>query len=80
VFYRTSSLLVNIDLKHAQHTTQTHIIMGALDFLTTTALSATVSGNTGVAPFATLFIVGFLERTDPDLLSMDEWMEKVSSR
>ena len=51
--------------------------MGALDYLTTTALSMTVSGNTGVAPFTTLFITGFIERMDPDLLAMEGWTEKV---
>lgn len=53
--------------------------MGAFDYLTTTALSMTVSGNTGIAPFSTLFIVGFIERLDPDLLAMEGWTEKVLS-
>ena len=53
--------------------------MGAFDYLTTTALSMTVSGNTGVAPFTTLFIVGFLERMDPDLLAMEGWTATVLS-
>lgn len=51
--------------------------MGALDYLTTTALSMTVSGNTGVAPFTTLFITGFIERMDPDLLAMEGWTETI---
>lgn len=46
-------------------------------WLSATAVSWTVAGNTGIAPFASLFIVGLIEKTNPDLLYMDgaiEWM------
>lgn len=51
--------------------------MGALQYVATSALSLTLSGNTGVAPFLTLFVVGVIEKSDPTLLYMDGWVEKV---
>jgi hypothetical protein len=53
--------------------------MGLLDYLTATAVSLTVSGNTGVAPFLTLLIVGLLEKANPDLLHMEGNMEAILS-
>jgi Domain of unknown function (DUF4126) len=53
------------------------ITMAFLDWLTTTALSFTISGNTGVSPFMSLFLVGIIEKTNPELLQMDgtiEWL------
>lgn len=51
--------------------------MGALQYISTSALSLTLSGNTGVAPFLTLFLVGVIEKSDPTLLYMDGWVEKI---
>mmetsp|Transcript_38997 Transcript_38997/g.81623 ORF Transcript_38997/g.81623 Transcript_38997/m.81623 type:complete len:304 (+) Transcript_38997:226-1137(+) len=51
--------------------------MEALQYVSTSALSLTLAGNTGVAPFLTLFLVGIIEKSDPSLLHMDGWIEKV---
>lgn len=51
--------------------------MGFFDTLTATAVSFTVAGNTGVTPFLTLFLVGCVERANPNLLQMDETMETL---
>ena len=51
--------------------------MAFFDWLSTTALSFVFSGNTGVSPFMSMFLIGLLEKTNPDLLQMDgtiEWM------
>ena len=51
--------------------------MAFFDWLSTTALSFIFSGNTGVSPFLSMFLIGLLEKTNPDLLQMDgtiEWM------
>lgn len=53
--------------------------MGILDWLTTTALSFTISGNTGVSPFMALFLVGIIEKTNPELLQMDGTIEAILS-
>ena len=49
----------------------------ALQYISTSALSLTLSGNTGVGPFLTLFIVGVIEKADPSLLAMEGWVEKI---
>ncbi|CAB9504137.1 expressed unknown protein [Seminavis robusta] len=49
------------------------------DYLTSSAVSLTVSGNTGISPFFTLFLIGVIEKSDPELLHMDGWIEKVLS-
>jgi len=51
--------------------------MGALQYISASALSVTLGGNSGVAPFLTLFIVGIIERVDPNLLNMEEWVSKA---
>jgi len=51
--------------------------MGVIQYVSTSALSLTLSGNTGVAPFLTIFLVGIIENSDPSLLHMDGWIEKV---
>jgi Domain of unknown function (DUF4126) len=53
--------------------------MGFIEWLSATAVSFTISGNTGVAPFFSLFLVGLLEKTNPDLLYMDGTIEWILS-
>lgn len=53
--------------------------MAFFDWLSTTALSFIFSGNTGVSPFLSLFLIGIIERTSPDLLSMDGTIEWILS-
>lgn len=53
--------------------------MNLLDWLSATAVSFTISGNTGIAPFSSLFLVGLLEATNPDLLNMDGTIERMLS-
>jgi Domain of unknown function (DUF4126) len=48
-------------------------------WISTIAVSWTVSGNTGVCPFLSLFLVGVLEKVDPTLLQMDGTIEWVLS-
>lgn len=43
------------------------------------AVSFTVAGNTGVAPFLSLFLVGVIERVDPDALYMGGSIETLLS-
>lgn len=50
-----------------------------MDLISATALSFTVSGNTGIAPFLTLFLAGAIERANPDILNMGETMESILS-
>jgi hypothetical protein len=54
-------------------------IMPFLDWLTTTALSFTISGNSGVCPFLSLFLVGVIEKANPELLQMDGTIEWILS-
>ena len=42
------------------------------EWLSATAVSFTVAGNTGVAPFLSLFLVGAIEKANPDLLNMGD--------
>jgi Domain of unknown function (DUF4126) len=53
--------------------------MGLLNWLSTIAVSWTVSGNTGVCPFLSLFLVGVMEKIDPTLLNMDGTIENILS-
>lgn len=54
--------------------------MGALlQYISASALSVTLGGNSGVAPFMTLLIVGIIERIDPSILNMEDWVQKVVS-
>lgn len=48
-----------------------------MDSLGDAALSFALSGNTGVSPFLTLFLVGALERANPALLDMGGTMENL---
>jgi hypothetical protein len=53
--------------------------MGFFDWLSATAVSFTVAGNTGVAPFLSLFLVGLIERVNPDILNMGGPIETLIS-
>ena len=53
--------------------------MGAFDYVTSSAVSLTVSGNTGISPFLTLLLLGIIEKADPELLNMDGFIEKILS-
>jgi hypothetical protein len=53
--------------------------MGFLDYLSSSAVSLTVSGNTGISPFLTLLLLGIIEKSDPELLNMDGFIEKMLS-
>jgi len=53
--------------------------MALLDWMSTTALSFIISGNTGVSPFMSLFLVGILAKTNPDLLQMDGTIQWILS-
>jgi len=45
------------------------------DYISSSALSLVVSGNTGISPFLTLFVLGLVEMGNPELLNMGETME-----
>mmetsp|Transcript_45971 Transcript_45971/g.68409 ORF Transcript_45971/g.68409 Transcript_45971/m.68409 type:complete len:289 (-) Transcript_45971:137-1003(-) len=51
--------------------------MGLFDFITATAVSFVVGGNTGVSPFLTLFLVGIIEKSNPDMLNMTGGVETL---
>lgn len=53
--------------------------MGFFDMLSAAAVSFTVAGNTGVAPFLSLFLVGAIERFDPNALNMGGSIEALLS-
>mmetsp|Transcript_8391 Transcript_8391/g.12928 ORF Transcript_8391/g.12928 Transcript_8391/m.12928 type:complete len:299 (+) Transcript_8391:38-934(+) len=53
--------------------------MGLIDYITSSAVAFTMSGNTGISPFLTLFLMGVLEKTDETLLNMDNWTESLLS-
>mmetsp|Transcript_26312 Transcript_26312/g.39853 ORF Transcript_26312/g.39853 Transcript_26312/m.39853 type:complete len:285 (-) Transcript_26312:55-909(-) len=53
--------------------------MTVFEYITSAAVSFTMSGNTGISPFLTLFLMGVLERMDGTLLNMDGWIEQVVS-
>lgn len=53
--------------------------MAFFDYLSASALSLVVSGNTGISPFLSLWIVGICERVDPTLLNMTGNMEALLS-
>lgn len=53
--------------------------MGLFDYLSASALSLVISGNTGISPFFSLWIVGICEKVDPTLLNMSENMESLLS-
>lgn len=48
-----------------------------MDYLSSSAVSLTVSGNTGISPFLTLFVLGLVEVSDPTLLNMGKTMESI---
>eukprot|EP00536_Pseudo-nitzschia_multiseries_P003098 jgi/Psemu1/301773/fgenesh1_kg.44_\ len=50
-----------------------------MDFITSSALSLTMAGNTGISPFLTLLILGVVESYDPTMLNMDERIETILS-
>ncbi|KAG7349492.1 protein of unknown function DUF4126 containing protein [Nitzschia inconspicua] len=47
------------------------------DYVSSSALSLTVSGNTGISPFLTLLLLGVVENADPKVLNMDGTMEAI---
>jgi len=47
------------------------------DYISSSALSLVVSGNTGISPFLTLFLLGLIEIGNPELLNMGETMEAM---
>lgn len=58
-------------------TAQVSQTMGALDFLTTSAVSLVIGGNTGINACLTLFLMGCIERYDPTLINMEGTMETL---
>lgn len=53
--------------------------MDFFGWLSATAVSFTVAGNTGVSPFLSLLLVGVLEKANPDLLNMGGSIEAMLS-
>ena len=53
--------------------------MDFFGWLSATAVSFTVAGNTGVSPFLSLLLVGVLEKANPDLLNMGGSIEAILS-
>jgi len=47
------------------------------DYISSAAVSLTMAGNTGISPFLTLFLLGFIEAANPELLNMGETMEFI---
>jgi len=45
------------------------------DYISSSAVSLVVSGNTGISPFLTLLVLGLVEMGNPELLNMGETME-----
>lgn len=45
------------------------------EYISASAVSLTMAGNTGISPFLTLLILGVLEMTQPELLNMGPTME-----
>lgn len=54
-------------------------MINLMNFISSTALSFTFSGNTGIAPFLTLFLIGAIEKADPELLNMGGTLESLLS-
>lgn len=53
--------------------------LSAFDYVTSSALSLTAAGNTGISPFLSLLLLGAIEKANPDLLKMDGWIETLLS-
>lgn len=49
------------------------------DYMSASALSLTMAGNTGISPFLTLFILSLVEKVWPDALSMGDLVEGILS-
>lgn len=47
------------------------------DYVSSTAISLTMAGNTGISPFLTLFLLGLIELIKPELLNMGPTMERL---
>lgn len=47
------------------------------DYVSSAAVSMTMAGNTGISPFLTLFLLGFIEAIKPELLNMGPAMETL---
>ncbi|KAL7449283.1 hypothetical protein ACHAXS_000196 [Conticribra weissflogii] len=50
-----------------------------MDIITSTAFSLTLSGNSGISPFLTMFLIGVTERISPDQFNMGATMDKIMS-
>ncbi|VEU36523.1 unnamed protein product [Pseudo-nitzschia multistriata] len=48
-----------------------------IHFITSSALSLTMAGNTGISPFLTLLILGLVEIVKPELLNMGKTIEII---
>lgn len=46
-------------------------------FVANTAFSLTLSGNSGISPFLTMFLIGVAGKVQPEYLNLDETMEKI---
>mmetsp|Transcript_24096 Transcript_24096/g.50843 ORF Transcript_24096/g.50843 Transcript_24096/m.50843 type:complete len:336 (+) Transcript_24096:146-1153(+) len=51
--------------------------MTVFEYISSSALSLTVSGNAGISPFLTLLLLGLVEMWKPNLLHMGETMERI---
>ena len=48
-------------------------------FIANTAFSFTLSGNSGISPFLTMFLIGMAGKIQPEYLNLDETMNKIMS-
>ena len=48
-----------------------------MDAIANTAFSLTLSGNSGISPFLTMFLIGMVGKIQPEYLNLDETMEKI---
>ena len=48
-----------------------------VDTIANTAFSFTLSGNSGISPFLTMFLIGLVGKIQPEYLNFDENMEKI---
>ena len=48
-----------------------------VDTIANTAFSFTLSGNSGISPFLTMFLIGLVGKIQPEYLNFDKNMEKI---
>ena len=46
-------------------------------FIANTAFSFTLSGNSGISPFLTMFLIGIAGKIQPEYLNLDETINKI---